>query len=152
MIREVEVAATYDLRRLVLRDGRVDADVHYDEDDLAGTFHLAALGEDGTPIGVATWAPCPTDRRPGARAWRLRGMAVHPDAQGGGVGSALVDAAVDRLRSEGVEVVWADGRDAALPFYERHGWSVEGEGFLAANGIPHHVVVRDLGLTSPTGP
>jgi GNAT superfamily N-acetyltransferase len=149
VIREVDVAVTHDLRRLVLRDGRADADVHYDEDAAADSFHLAALDAEGAVVGVATWAPCPTEHRPGARAWRLRGMAVHPDAQGGGVGSALLAAAIDRLRPLGVEVLWADGRDAALPFYERHGWSVEGEGFLAAHGIPHHVVVLDLGATRP---
>ena len=149
MIRQVDVADTHDLRRLVLREGQPDADVDYDVDGSADSFHLAALDADGSVIGVATWAPCPTEHRPGARAWRLRGMAVHPDAQGGGVGSALLDAAVERLRGQGVEVLWADGRDAALPFYERHGWSVEGEGFLAANDVPHHVVVLDL---RPTGP
>lgn len=149
MIREVDLVTTHDLRRLVLREGSADADVHYDEDLLAGTFHLGALGAGGNVVGVATFAPCPTERRPGAAAWRLRGMAVHPGAQGGGIGSALLRVAVDRLGDGGVEVLWADGRDAALPFYERHGWSVEGDGFLAAGAIPHHVVVLDL---VPTGP
>ena len=148
-IREVDVTATHALRRLVLREGRPDADVDYAEDDLPGTFHLVAVADDGPVVGVATWAPAPTDRRPGARAWRLRGMAVHPDQQGAGVGGALLEAAVARLRAAGAEVLWADGRDAALPFYERHGWSVEGEGFRSAGGIPHHLVVLDLG---PTGP
>ncbi len=149
VIRLVDVASTHDLRRLVLREGRADADVHYGEDLLADTFHLAALGDSGDVVGVATFAPCPTERRPGAAAWRLRGMAVHPEAQGGGIGSALLRVAVDRLGHRGVEVLWADGRDAALPFYERHGWSVEGDGFLAAGAIPHHLVVLDL---RPTGP
>ena len=148
-IREVDVTATHDLRRLVLREGRPDADVHYAEDDLPDTFHLAAVTDDGSVVGVATWAPAPSDRRPGAVAWRLRGMAVHPDQQGAGIGSALLDAAAVRLRPAGVEVLWADGRDAALPFYERHGWSVEGDGFVTASGIPHHLVVLDL---APTGP
>lgn len=143
------MAATHDLRRLVLRKGRADADVHYDEDRLPETFHLAAVDDQGTVVGVATWAPCPTERRPAAVAWRLRGMAVHPDQQGAGVGSRILDAAIERLRLQGVEVVWGDGRDTALPFYERHGWSVEGDGFVTASDIPHHLVVLDLG---PTGP
>lgn len=143
-IREVGAEATYDLRRLVLRGGRADADVTYEEDALPTTFHLVAVDDAGAIVGVSTWAPCTTERRPGARAWRLRGMAVAPSLQGGGVGSALLGAAVERLRGEGVEVLWADGRDAALAFYERHGWRVEGEGFDRAGGIPHHLVVLDL--------
>ena len=148
-IREVDAPSTHDLRRLVLREGRPDADVHYDEDRLSDTFHLAAVDDDGAVVGVATWAPAPTERRPGALAWRLRGMAVHPSQQGTGVGAALLQAALERLRADGVEVLWADGRDAALTFYERHGWSVEGEGFVAARDIPHHLVVLDLGATGP---
>lgn len=146
-IREVDAAATHDVRRLVLREARPDANVRYDEDALAETFHLAAVAGDGAVVGVSTWAPVATDLRPGASAWRLRGMAVLPDQQGGGVGAALLVAALERLRARGVDVVWADGRDGALPFYERHGWSVEGEGFETAGGIPHHHVVLDLGAT-----
>lgn len=146
-IEEVAAAATHDVRRLVLREGRPDADVHYDEDRLADAFHLVAMADDGAVVGVSTWAPAATARRPGATAWRLRGMAVLPDQQGAGVGAALLRAGVTRLRARRVDVAWADGRDAALAFYERHGWSVEGEGFVTAGGIPHHCVVLDLGAT-----
>ena len=142
-IQEVDVAATHALRRAVLRGGRPDAEVAYAEDQLPGTFHLAAV-DAGAVVAVSTWAPVPTEHRPGAVAWRLRGMAVEDGRQGGGVGAQLLAAAVERLSAIGAEVLWADGRDAALPFYERHGWQVQGEGFVAAGGIPHHVVVLDL--------
>lgn len=144
-IRDITAEATHELRRLVLREGRADAEVGYDEDELPDTFHLAAVDEGGEAVGVSTWAPCPTERRPGARAWRLRGMAVDPSLQGTGVGSALLREAIRRARAAGIEVLWADGRDAALPFYVSHGWQVEGDGFERAGGIPHHLVVLDLG-------
>jgi NAD(P)-dependent dehydrogenase (short-subunit alcohol dehydrogenase family) len=63
----------------------------------------------------------------------------------------LLAAAVERLTAAGAEVLWADGRDAALPFYERHGWKVQGDGFVAAGGIPHHVVVLDLTASAAGG-
>jgi GNAT superfamily N-acetyltransferase len=142
-IREVEVTDTHALRRAVLRGGRPDAEVAYAEDELPGTFHLAVV-DAGAIVAVSTWAPVQSEHRPGAVAWRLRGMAVDAGRQGGGVGAELLAAAVERLTAAGAEVLWADGRDAALPFYERHGWRVHGEGFVAAGGIPHHVVVLDL--------
>lgn len=71
-------------------------------------------------------------------------MAVEPSLQGTGLGSRLLDAVVERCRDAGAEVVWADGRDSALGFYRRHGWSVEGDGYDKV-GIPHHTVVLDLG-------
>lgn len=141
---EVEAAATHELRRRVLRDGRPDAEVTYAEDEVSDAFHLGVLDDDDHLVAVSTWAPAPSGRRPGARAWRLRGMAVAPEVQGSGAGSLLLRSAVDRLRAAGVEVLWADGRDTALPFYERHDWVVEGEGYLSGPEIPHHTVLRDL--------
>lgn len=141
---EVGAEATHGLRRRVLRDGRLDAEVHFAEDDVAGSFHLAVVDDAGTPVAVTTLSPAPTVRRPGAAAWRVRGMAVEPDLQGTGVGARLLDAATTRARAAGAEVLWADGRDSALDFYRRRGWSVEGEGYLAAGDIPHHTIVVDL--------
>jgi GNAT superfamily N-acetyltransferase len=124
--------------------------VHFAEDDLDGALHLAAVDGAGRVVGVATWAPVPCLRRPGRVAWRLRGMAVEPALQGAGVGSVLLEAALPLLRRRGAEVLWADGRDTALAFYERHGWVVEGDGYLTATGVPHHTVVREL-TTGPGG-
>ncbi len=142
-VLEVDVEATYDLRRRVLRGGRPGADVRFPQDVVAGTFHLA-LKEDGAVTAVASFSPEATPLRPGARAVRVRGMAVEPRLQGTGAGRLLLKAATARLRGEGVEVLWANGRDSALGFYRRLGWQVAGEGFTTAGGIPHHVVLTDL--------
>ena len=145
-LQVIEVAAerTLDVRRAVLRNGRPDATVIFPTDGTG--FHLAALddGDDGTVIGVASFFPSPTPLRPGTVAWQLRGMAVVADRQGEGVGQALLDVAVARLRALDVEVVWADGRDTALSFYEKAGWTVEGDGYVTGIGLPHHTVVLEL--------
>lgn len=140
----VQAAACHDLRRRVLRDARADAAVTFPGDDDPAAFHLAArVGE--RVVGVASFLPGPTPLRPGARAVQLRGMAVEPAHQGTGVGTALLRVALDRLRGSGVSVLWANARDSALGFYERHGMTVVGDGFRTADtGLPHHVVVLDL--------
>lgn len=137
--------ATHDLRRRVLRDGRADAEVRFDGDDAAGALHLAVVGDDEAVMAVATAIPLACPRRRGRRAWKVRGMAVQPDHQGRGVGGRLLWEIEDRARAAGVEVLWADGRDEALRFYQRHGWSVEGKGYVTpGTGLPHHTVVLDL--------
>ncbi|MGH9034768.1 MAG: GNAT family N-acetyltransferase, partial [Acidimicrobiia bacterium] len=87
-----------------------------------------------------------TPHRPGRRGARLRGMATDSAWQGQGLGRHLLEEAVRRLRADGVEVLWANGRDNALGFYRRFGFEVVGAGFLAgpAGDIPHHVVLLDL--------
>lgn len=142
-VEEVGVEATFDLRARVLREGVPDPDVRFASDDDPSALHLALCDEDHRPVAVASIVPAATERRPGRRAWRLRGMAVEPALQGRGLGAQLLEAVVERCRAAGAEVVWADGRDSALGFYRRHGWSVEGEGYDKV-GIPHHTVVLDL--------
>lgn len=141
---EVPAEATHELRREVLRSGRPDADVNFPEDHVAGAFHLGARASDGTLLGVASFSPRDAEHEPGRRAYQLRGMAVLEAHQGLGVGRRLLDEAVARLRNAGAEVLWANGRDSALGFYERWGMRVVGDGFVNPAGIPHHVVVFDL--------
>ena len=130
-IVEIEGAGTHDLRRRVLRDGRTDLPAAYPEDDDPGVLHLGAV-DDGQVVGVATFVP------DGSGRWQLRGMAVDPARQGQGVGRALLEEGAARLGP-----LWAHARDAALGFYERLGWVVEGEGYVhGVMGLPHHRVVR----------
>ena len=129
----------------MLRDGRPDADVAFPEDNVEGSFHLAAVDGSGAIVGVVTLLPEATPHRPAAAApWRLRGMAVHPSVQGQGVGGALLAAVHARLRELGADALWANGRDTALGFYQRHGWVVLDDAFVTdETQLPHHVVVYD---------
>jgi GNAT superfamily N-acetyltransferase len=145
-VEAVPVTATHGLRRKVLREGRADTDVAFPEDDRPGAFHLGAFS-DGRLVAVGSFSPEPTPLRPGRRAVRLRAMAVDPEHQSRGIGRILLEEGVARLRAEGVEVLWANARDAALTFYRRFGMDVVGDGFVLVvleRPIPHHVVVMDL--------
>src|SRR5437660_8096680 len=82
---ELPVEATYDLRCRVLRAGRPELDLTYPEDDDPATFHLAVVDPENVIVAVGTFAPVPTEHRPGAAAWQLRGMAVEPARQGSGL-------------------------------------------------------------------
>ncbi len=137
--------ATYDLRRLVLRQGRADAEVAFDGDRAAGALHLAVVGGDQRPLAVATTTPAACPRRAGRRGWKVRGMAVEPQCRGRGLGGQLLREIEARARAATVKVLWADARDEALAFYERHGWSVEGEGYVPPTiDLGHHMVILDL--------
>jgi hypothetical protein len=106
-VGEITAAETLDLRGRVLRGG--GGHDGFPEDHLPGTFHVGAL--DGADVvGVATFVP----REDGA--WQLRGMAVEPDRHGEGIGLAILDYGVARLRAAGARLAWANGRDTALGF------------------------------------
>ena len=145
----LQAAGTRELRRRVLYGHVPDETAVYPHDGQPGSFHLGARA-DGALVAVASWYPEATDRRPARAPWRLRGMAVDPTYEGRGVGRLVFQAGVAELQSRGADLLWANARDGALEFYRRLGMTVVGDGFLAAGGLPHHVVVLDL--TPPARP
>lgn len=144
-ILEVAPAGTHDLRRTVLRDGR-DDEVVFEGDDERDTFHLAAVDDDGTTVGIVTFLERECPNRPGVHpARQLRGMAVATDRQGAGLGAALLRAGIERCRAEGVAVVWAHARQTAVSWYDAHGLRSEGDVYVfGVMGLPHRLVVVDL--------
>jgi GNAT superfamily N-acetyltransferase len=140
VVRPISPRDTHELRRKVLRGGKEAAEVNFPGDDDSGAIHLGAfLGED--LIGVASLLPQALPGRNLSRAWRLRGMAVEPAFQRMGVGKALMKTAVEEARTMGIEVIWANARLTAVPFYVKLGMKVEGEVFLTPDtSLPHRRV------------
>lgn len=60
------------------------------------------------------------------------GIYVDPSAQGKGVGSALYDKIEADAREQGAQRLWANATLNARGFYEKHGYSEEGEGYYQA--------------------
>jgi predicted GNAT family N-acyltransferase len=146
---EVQLEATFDLRRRVLRAHAPDVPVSNPQDAVAGAFHLAVVDDDagGTIVAVGSFSPTDGDRR----VVRLRGMAVEPSRQSQGLGGLLLDTAVDRLaRAGNVTLLWANARLPALAFYERHGFVAVGGPFDEI-GIPHVRVERAIGADLQSG-
>jgi GNAT superfamily N-acetyltransferase len=144
-VREVSLETVLPLRARILRAGRPFEAARSRQDALPGTRHLAAMTEGGEIAGVVTYFPEDAPLVSGRKGMRFRGMAVEDTVQGRGIGRALMREVVTRARAAGVEVLWANGRDGALGFYERIGFRVAGDGFLDNTmGLPHHVVIANI--------
>lgn len=140
----VALQETYDLRRRVLRNHLEGAPAGAPTDELPGTLHLGA-SLDGRLVGVVTLFVEPAPGRGDVAAMRFRFMAVDPAFQGRGVGRALMAGVIGRARAAGARILWANGRDTALDFYRRLGFSVVGESFCdSTSGLPHHLVLLAL--------
>lgn len=144
-IVEITAGDTHALRRAVLRNGDPSRPVEFPEDALGTTVHLGIRDETGRLVATSSWLPNACPEMPGPTAIQLRGMATDASRQGNGVGGRLFEAAVDRWRDAGFELLWARARDSALGFYTRHDCQVIGDGFIdATTELPHHIVVRML--------
>jgi len=130
-VRETSSKDIITLRWNVLRKGRPRESAVLPGDELDSTHHYAIFRGD-RPIGCVTImkAPCPEDPR---RGWQLRGMAVADEAQGFGVGRALLS----RVERDFPVGLWCNARDAAVPFYTRCGWSAQDVHFDIPQVGPH---------------
>lgn len=72
---------------------------------------------------------------------RLRQLVVHPQWRGKGLGAHLVRHFETIARGYGCTEAVLSARDYAIPFYEKLGYHVIGEGYLS-NEIPHHKMVK----------
>lgn len=103
-------------------DGNEDTSVHY----------LALDGD--APVGTARY------RIVGGDIGKIERMAVLPEHQRRGVGTALVRRLVDDLKALGTIVtIKAGAQTHALPFYQRLGFDAAGPEYLDA-GILHRDV------------
>jgi predicted GNAT family N-acyltransferase len=110
----------------------VPVDLEWDEFD-APSLHALALW-DTTPIGTARLLP----------DGHIGRLAVLPAWRGRGVGAALMEAMIEAARKAGHACLVLHAQTHALSFYQRFGFTPEGECFMEA-GILHQKMVRALG-------
>ncbi|MHB1074225.1 MAG: GNAT family N-acetyltransferase [Gemmatimonadaceae bacterium] len=110
----------------LFRDDEVEMALELFDEGISGRDRdyrwLAAFDGDRL-LGAACWGPTPATEG----TWDLYWIAVHPGAQGSGIGSALLDAAEAAVRRAGgrLLVVETSGRPdfaSTRNFYRRHGY------------------------------
>ncbi len=107
---------------------------YFPGDDASDTLHVGVLADD-VCIGCATLMYSEWESEP---AWQLRGMAVSPDHQKQGIGSALLRFLDDTLPEKAPAVgIWCNAREKAVPFYVKAGFTVVSDRFLIEHVGPH---------------
>lgn len=95
-----------------------------------GPWPAVLVAEEGDDLlGFAAVGPTRDDDAGGADIGELYTLYLDPEAFGGAVGAALLDSAVEVLRSGGFEkaTLWVlHSNVRARRFYELHGWTADG--------------------------
>jgi GNAT superfamily N-acetyltransferase len=150
LVARVEPERLHELRRRVLRNNDPRVSVSDARDGDADAMHLAVLDDDRV-VACGSFYPSPTPFPSSGLAYQLRYLATDQPLQGQHLGSMLLAAADDQLQSRGVDVLWANGRDTALGFYDRQGWErlAGSEHLSAETKLPHTVIFKFLRNLEP---
>ncbi|CAN7504764.1 GNAT family N-acetyltransferase [Duganella sp. LjRoot269] len=108
-----------------VEEQKVPAELEMDHMD-AVCLHAVAYDSTGTPIGTGRLLP----------DGHIGRMAVRRGARGTGIGGALLQALMEQARARGDKQVVLSAQTHAAPFYERHGFAIDGDEFFEA-GISH---------------
>jgi len=147
-VTRVQVGETLALRQAVLRPHQNLEEVALPGDDDPSTAAFAAVDPGGGVLSVARVtldrALFPIDDLvpAGTPEWRLRGMATQPDARNRGIGSAVLQAAIAYVASQGGGLLWCNARVPATGLYRRAGFTTYGEEWLDPDIGPHIVMWR----------
>lgn len=143
MIKPISAQETRPLRQRLLRPTQQIDQLIYDGDDASDSLHLGAFDGDAH-IGIASVFQQAPPSECDAPAWRLRGMAVVPDARGRGIGGKLTLACIAHAARHGGKIIWCTARTSAADFYLRYGFEVRGEPFELGAFGPHYYMFRAL--------
>ncbi|GJI93713.1 acetyltransferase [Duganella caerulea] len=108
-----------------VEEQKVPAELEMDHMD-AVCLHAVAYDAAGTPVGTGRLLP----------DGHIGRMAVRQFARGSGVGGALLQVLMAQARARGDQQVALSAQSHAAPFYERHGFAIDGDEFFEA-GIAH---------------
>jgi len=131
-----ERAHSFDIRcKVFVEEQHVPPELEIDEADEGALHFLIQRGEKA--LGTARLI-----RLSGGKA-KIGRVAVLREARGCGAGKLLMEHMIKRARQEGFRELCLDAQLTVIPFYEKLGFSAEGDVFADA-GILHRRMRRTL--------
>lgn len=142
-IHQVSVEEVLPLRQKVLRPLWTPEQCQNPEDILPLSFHLAGRF-DSEIVTVASFHPQNHSLLQAKHPFRLRGMATDPSVRSRGFGGVILQDGIRRLKMNGCDLIWANARIGAIPFYLREGFLEIGELFEMPEIGLHKVMYKHL--------
>jgi predicted GNAT family N-acyltransferase len=139
MIKFIAVDDVFEIRNIVLRDGKLPpGQPRFPSDDAEGAFHLGYFVDEQL-VCVASFHP-DTYKEYQGKAYQLRGMATLESHRGKSLGNQLLNFAIVYLRGQKANYIWCNARKKALRFYQNIGFEIISDEFDVPGIGPHHVM------------
>lgn len=142
-VLRINATDTYDIRHMMLRNGRPRQEVVFPKDEDEQTFHLGAFFE-GKLVSVASFYFENHPDLPDEYQYRLRGMATIPEFQHKGHSSALLKIAFPIIKQNLCSLLWCNARTSAMGYYQKVGFEKVGEEFDIPTVGPHVLMFKKI--------
>lgn len=130
-----DVSEIIDLRHRILRSHMPREVAFFEGDNEPATAHFAGY-RDGIPCACVTIMFRPYESQP---AWQLRGMAVEADLRGTGVGTQLIQLAINHAKTHTTPtLIWCNARQSASGFYQKQSFQIVSDLFHIPTAGPHY--------------
>lgn len=129
--------AYYELRWRILRAPWQAQGPERDDTD-ATSLHRMLCDAQGKTLAVGRL------HRVDAQQGQIRYMAVDSDCRRRGYGSLLLAGLEQAAREMQLESIILQAREAALPFYRRHGYNMVEKSFLLFDEIQHYLMNKQI--------
>ena len=143
IVEKVQVNRIRPLRNLVLRPNLPIESTFYDLDEGKDTFHLASL-INGEIISIGTFYPENDSEIKTKNAYRLRGMATHPDFRRLSAASKLMIKSFNMLKEKKCDFLWCNARLVAVEFYKSLDFKIIGPEFDIPAIGPHFKMYKKI--------
>ena len=140
-----DFASYYDLRWRILREPWTQSKETARDEHEDAALHLTAWTQE-TLAGVGRLHFNSPEEA------QIRYMAVDPNFARRGVGSAILRELEARARTAGVHRIVLNAREAAVPFYRRHGYLLSGKSDTLFGSIDHWFMTKELSSHAPAEP
>lgn len=132
-IEQIRPELTWRLRRDVLYPNEPLYQMEMEEDNHG--YHFGAFA-DNQLVAVVSVFPKGDD-------FQFRKFAVLPEAQGQGVGKALLQDITNFTKNEGGGRLWCNARLSAIGFYAKYGFRQTGNTFNR-NGVDYEIMEKEI--------
>lgn len=143
MIKFISADEVLHLRNAVLRGNRLTPDeCRFATDNLPGSFHLGYFINQKL-AGVASFHIQTYGSYIGT-GYQLRGMAALPEHQMKGLGTQLMNYALDYLKRQQADYIWCNARKTAIGFYRKFKFEIVSDEFESPGIGPHYAMYLNL--------
>ncbi len=135
---ESEIHSYYKLRFEVLRKPWGQKEITTKDEWEDQSLHALMLDENGNAIATGRL------QYNSAEEGQIRSMAVEESFRGKGIGTEVLKFLEEKGKEKGLTRLVLDSRDHAVKFYEKNGYTIEGDSYTLFGVIPHFRMAKKL--------